>query len=435
MHRWPARILLTCGLIATFLAAPLLSSSAVAAEPTRWVGFYVDGAPWEPAPFQTVETKTTSQARICNFFQNIETADDNTFTLDQLRRADSLGAIPMVTLEMKDPYDWDRNQSDYTLDKIARGDHDALLRRFARDAKTFNKPVWVRLFHEMNGNWYPWGGTVNSNRPEDFKPAWRHVHDVFAQEGATNIQMVWCVNMDSINADRDLNSSENEIRDYWPGSGYVDYMAIDGYNIGTGTGGKWRTFRELFDDPYAKVSALSTSTPIFVAETGCSTNGGDKPAWIDTMFRAIPKYFPRIVGVSWFHAKQYVNGYTRDWRVTSTPDALAAFRFGSSNGTWSDKRPTSITIRANDYSVRRNVMFSLSGTLTSPWAGDSVRVEVRKPGTSRYVLISTSKPSSSGYWRYSYRPKYRGSYYFRVRYLGSPSLGSSSSRTIRVVVR
>jgi mannan endo-1,4-beta-mannosidase len=38
----------------------------------------------------------------------------------------------------------------------------------------------------MNGNWFSWNGD-SANRPADFVAMWRHVHDLFAHEGATNV--------------------------------------------------------------------------------------------------------------------------------------------------------------------------------------------------------------------------------------------------------
>ena len=44
----------------------------------------------------------------------------------------------------------------------------------------------------MNGNWYPWGVGVNGNKPGEYVEAWRHVHDIFVQEGATSdVKWVW----------------------------------------------------------------------------------------------------------------------------------------------------------------------------------------------------------------------------------------------------
>ncbi len=40
---------------------------------------------------------------------------------------------------------------------IMSGKHDAYIRSWAKAAKAHGGPVIVRMFHEMNSNWFPWG--------------------------------------------------------------------------------------------------------------------------------------------------------------------------------------------------------------------------------------------------------------------------------------
>jgi mannan endo-1,4-beta-mannosidase len=73
--------------------------------------------------------------------------------------------------------------------------------------------------------------------------------------------------------------------------------------------------------------------PILLSEIGCTETGGNKPAWIRSLFEALPKQ-PDIIGFSWFN--QTVTAIPigqkvpvcNDWRIDSTPRALAAFREG-----------------------------------------------------------------------------------------------------------
>ena len=92
----------------------------------------------------------------------------------------------------------------YALPRIADGAvrrvHRALCPRAARPAHT----IYMRPMHEMNGNWYPWGGTVNGNSPETFKRAWRRMHDIFRREGADNVRWVFT----PINEDWPMNGRQ-----------------------------------------------------------------------------------------------------------------------------------------------------------------------------------------------------------------------------------
>ena len=67
----------------------------------------------------------------------------------------------------------------------------AYIRSWARALAAFDGPVRLRFAQEMNGDWYPWGAGTNGNTPAEFVSAWRHVHDIFAAAGATNVQWVW----------------------------------------------------------------------------------------------------------------------------------------------------------------------------------------------------------------------------------------------------
>ena len=71
------------------------------------------------------------------------------------------------------------NQPRYRLARIAAGKFDRYLHRYARQVKAYGGPLILRPFHEMDGFWYPWGGTANGNTPLDFVRAWRHVHRIF----------------------------------------------------------------------------------------------------------------------------------------------------------------------------------------------------------------------------------------------------------------
>ena len=70
-------------------------------------------------------------------------------------------------------------------------------------------PIALSFGHEMNGNWYPWG-TAQTTAAE-FVAAWRHIHDVFARAGATNVIWVWNPNV--------INPvPEVPLKPLWPGN-------------------------------------------------------------------------------------------------------------------------------------------------------------------------------------------------------------------------
>ena len=111
--------------------------------------------------------------------------------------------------------------------------------------------------HEMNGNWYPWG--TSQATPAEFVAAWRHIHDLFAAAGATNVIWVWNPNI--------VNPMPNvELAPFWPGSAYVDWVGITGYFATTGPD----TFAGVYGPTITEVRQF-TSKPIIIAETAVET--------------------------------------------------------------------------------------------------------------------------------------------------------------------
>ena len=279
------------------------------ASADRWFGAWVPGAPKSMSHVASLESEVGGDASVVHYFTNTMYGFDPALASAAVGR----GSIPLVTLEFWNPANG-VNQPSLSLKSISGGSMDTYLHTYAKNAKAFGKTLWLRPFHEMNGNWYPWGGTVNGNTPADLIVAWKHVKDIFTAEGATNVKFVWCPNASSV-----PNTAANAISAYWPGDAYVDYVALDGYNWG---GTSWTSFSGVFGTAYAAVTALSAK-PVFIAETGSSETGGSKSAWVADMFKVIPTSFPRIVGVTWFDENK-----EHDWRVDSSSASLAAFKLG-----------------------------------------------------------------------------------------------------------
>jgi beta-mannanase len=277
----------------------------------RWIGLYVPGAPSDMSYISAAEAMDGTHTAVVNFF----VSDSESFPTQRCQNIASHGSTPLITLEF-----WSIDGTG--LSAITGGSKDAYIRSFADAAKAYGGEVWLRPFHEMNGNWYPWGGPVGSNSPSQLVQAWRHVHDIFAAEGASNVKFVWCVNNDSVGGD-----SSNKISAYWPGDDYVDYAAIDGYNAGdTQDWSSWRSFKDCFSSAYGSITSL-TSRPVFIAETSSVESGGSKAQWIHDMFTAVPKYFPRMVGVCWFDAN-----LSSDWRIDTSSASADAFAAGATAG-------------------------------------------------------------------------------------------------------
>jgi hypothetical protein len=237
------------------------------------------------------------------------------------------GSLPMVTW-----YPWtyqygvhggNKTPLDrYALRKLADGTYDAVIRDEALRLAQFGSPVILRFAPEMNGFWYPWaeaptgnirGQYRNSNRLGDFVEAWRHVHDVFAAAGATNVIWDWSPNVR-------YYGQKYPFSEYYPGDRYVDLIGIDGYNWGgVKRWSKWLTPAEIFDRTLVALRGLG-KRPFIISEVASTEVGGDKAAWIRQFFSYL-RANRDIAAFLWFDFKKET-----DWRLASSPASELAFR-------------------------------------------------------------------------------------------------------------
>lgn len=207
-------------------------------------------------------------------------------------------------------------QPQFSLEQILSGRYDAYIISFVQILSEFPQTIYLRPMHEMNGNWYPWGGCVNNNSADLFVQVWHYLRKLAENSLPSNIQWVWSPYAASYPC-----QSANAIDLYFPGDAAVDWVAIDGYNWGeTRPEIGWKSFEATFQDAYQIITTIS-NRPMIIAETGCCESGGDKAEWIETAFKSIANLFDRIEILIWFDVDKEC-----DWRMASSPHSLNAFR-------------------------------------------------------------------------------------------------------------
>ncbi len=191
-----------------------------------------------------------------------------------------------------------------TVASIANGHSDAYITQFAKAVRALNVPIALSFGHEMNGNWYPWGSAQTP--AATFVAAWRHIHDLFSQAGASNVIWVWNPNI--------INPvPQVPLRPYWPGPGYVDWVGVTGYFATTGP----QTYDTLYAPTMAEIRQF-TGKPFIIAETAIET-GPDEAACASALIAAVTRH-PDVLGFIYF---DYNKGGV-DWRVESRPMVRAA---------------------------------------------------------------------------------------------------------------
>ncbi len=208
----------------------------------------------------------------------------------------------------------------YTEAQMTNGSLDSYITLFADQARAYGYPVILAPWPEMNGDWNDWGGTVGADSAQGFIAMWQHVHNIFTATGETNVKWAWDVNNESY-----PSTPGNAAAVYWPGSSYVDYVAVDGFNFGSNSSSsQWRTFAQVFP-PSLMTQLASYNKPLYILSTGAMA-GPDKASWITDGFgtrsATFIKNYPLVSGWVWFNQ----NGADGNWLVNSDPNSLTAFR-------------------------------------------------------------------------------------------------------------
>ena len=243
------------------------------------------------------------------------------------------GAVPMVSWE---PWLKPRksvaapNQRRGIVRQIADGRYDLYIRRWARDARDYRRPILMRFMHEMNGSWYPWSVSINGNSPAAFRAAWRHVHDIFRKEGATNVG--WVFSVDSFAGG--TPTPRQQLDHFYPGKRYVDWLGLSGFNWGR-VPDRAMSFERVFRPAYEVVKGYGK--PVMLAETG--TAAGDRTtaaAWVRDAMRSTPSRFPRVKALVWYDSPHPQRDFTlrgealRNLRADARrPDLRPALRLRS----------------------------------------------------------------------------------------------------------
>jgi cellulose synthase (UDP-forming) len=213
------------------------------------------------------------------------------------------GGVPMITWEP-----WKRNtkkQPKRVLRQIANGKYDAYIRKWARDAVAYGRPMVLRLMHEMNGTWYPWSPGVRGNTASEFKAAWRHIHDIFGAQGATNVSWQFSV----VAYAGDKPTTRRGLNRYYPGSRYVDWVGISGFNWDLPKYGAYLSYEQVFRAPYNVMKTFKK--PIIFSEVGTGVSATDRsPAWVRDALSTTTTRFPRVKAIVWFDARHAKRDFT-----------------------------------------------------------------------------------------------------------------------------
>lgn len=290
-----------------------------------YLGAYTPPVPFEMSQLASFEASAGKGIAIVMWYQPWAAGNRSLVDSGALVSVWRAGKVPMITWEPWDP-GTDANavknpatQPRFRLARINDGSYDGYIRSWARAIAGLGGPVMLRPMHEMNGTWYPWCGSMNGNSPAQYIAAWRRIHRIFTEEGASNVTWVWSINHESV-----PDEPDNEYRDYYPGDAFVDWTAVSGFNFGTTSAySSWQSFSYWYADPLAYLRTLNK--PICIAEMGTVEQGGDKAAWLTDAYRVMAKN-PLIKAIVYYDAAEKDTRASQDWRIATSPRSQRAYR-------------------------------------------------------------------------------------------------------------
>lgn len=309
-----------------FLGLMVLFANAVPARAAgpMMLGIYYGSQGWKMEQVQAVESWQGQKHAVVNLFTNW---DPNSKTANNLFGQQIINVwnnknIPMVTWEPNH-----NNAPDNIEVFIANGQYDSYIHTWANKMKVFlsgtdglygtadDRRAYLRLGHEMNGNWYPWAAAMGANSPTDYINMWKHVHAIFSSKGIENtrLQWVWCVNNEDVGG----FSAES----FYPGDAYVDWIAIDGYNWGVSqTWSSWKSPADTYGNMIGRLRAIS-NRPLAITEFASTTAGGNKATWITDTYNYLSSQNVKMI--VWFNEDKET-----DWAIFGGTGGDATFKYG-----------------------------------------------------------------------------------------------------------
>jgi len=208
------------------------------------------------------------------------------------------GRVPLVALDCGD-----------TDARVAAGDDDSIIQAQAAAAKAYHHKIFLRYFWEFNlpaqskrSVCYDPATDLPNNRfsPALFKEAWRHIHRIYDQAGATNVIWVW-----------NESGSGAAPAEYYPGADYVDWVGIDYYDR--------INVPFLVNEKPSLNATAQYGKPTMLCET--AANPEYQPQYLAQIAATFPSRYPLVEAVSIFDGTGGLDG--GNWSLT--PAGVSAF--------------------------------------------------------------------------------------------------------------
>lgn len=324
-------------LVAMAIVAAVLIASAPAEAGTRRValGVWIPDGNRDQSVYDKFAAAVGRQPAVVNM--SVQWGDPNKrrFPRALADQARSKGSAVMITWTPTiNPMS--RETGKYARFKnIIKGTHDKYIRKFARAAKKYGKPVWLRPFHEINASFFPWTRgwgkfynpatgartTKNDNNPKKYKKAYVRIYNIFRKVGAKNVKFLWTVAKQSCKC--------NPYKKYYPPKG-VFMAGFSNFNWGGFNGRSWATMQQTMKQPMRAFKQF-TKKPIILAELGTThlngPQGQTKRDWLAAGYPALYKAHPNVQAVIYQHVSNNNQSHQHpNWNLNDPPGSIVAYK-------------------------------------------------------------------------------------------------------------
>ena len=187
--------------------------------------------------------------------------------------------------------------------------------------KAYGVPLRFAFNHEPESKASSTMGDATS-----FIAAWRRIHDIFVERGATNVDFIWIMTDYAFMVGP---TARNYGPTWYPGDEYVDAMAIDAYNwhnCRTGISNPWKSLEQIIR-PFRDFGALHPDEELWLAEYATVEDPavpGRKQQWFadaQALFKRAD--YAQFKGVAYFD-RQGMDSCT--WFVDTSATSVEGFR-------------------------------------------------------------------------------------------------------------
>lgn len=190
---------------------------------------------------------------------------------------------------------------------ILRGRKDEQFRRLAGFIKDYGKPIIFRVNNEMNTDWTDYCGMMTLIDPDIFQMTWRHVYDLFEEEGVNNL--IWVFNPISTSCPY---SNWGEAMCYMPGPDYVQMLGLTHYEMNNES--YLSSFQKLYTETAEKMLPYFSEYPWILGEFACGAGGEVYYDW------GKGGYVNRNKGRNLANQTKWVEGMIECFRHNQEPD-------------------------------------------------------------------------------------------------------------------